>query len=180
MPNNQNIYAEITNIAEELMRQGKTLAVAESCTGGYIAHLITSISGSSAYFKGGVVAYSNEIKQRILQVQATTLESQGAVSRQTVEEMASNLLNLFDADYAVAVSGIAGPGGGSVEKPVGTVWIAIASGEKRIVSTCFSFGGDRNLIIQQTAAAAFGMLLKVATLDPFISLSYNLKIKSER
>ncbi|MCL2132145.1 MAG: CinA family protein, partial [Lentimicrobiaceae bacterium] len=83
MPNNQNIYAEITNIAEELMRQGKTLAVAESCTGGYIAHLITSISGSSAYFKGGVVAYSNEIKQRILQVQATTLESQGAVSRQT-------------------------------------------------------------------------------------------------
>jgi nicotinamide-nucleotide amidase len=149
-------------VADELLRQKKTLAVAESCTGGYMAQQITAIAGCSAYFKGGVIAYSNEIKQRILQVQATTLENQGAVSEQTVVEMATNLLTLFDVDYAVAVSGIAGPGGGSAEKPVGMVWIAAASKGKGVKSACFTFGNDnRNLIIQRASAAAFNMLLKL-------------------
>jgi len=148
-------------VAEELIRQKKTVAVAESCTGGYIAQQITSIAGSSAYFKGGVVAYSNEIKQQVLQVKAATLENQGAVSRQTVVEMATNLLKLFDVDYAIAVSGIAGPSGGTAEKPVGTVWVSVASKGKSTNSTCFTFGnGNRNLIIQRAGTAALNMLLK--------------------
>ena len=151
----------LISIADKLILQKKTLAVAESCTGGYIAQQITSMAGCSAYFKGGVVAYSNKIKQQVLQVQATTLESQGAVSQQMVEEMANNLLNIFDVDYTIAVSGIAGPSGGSAEKPVGTVWIATAGKEKGTKSTHYRFDkGDRHSIIQQASAAAFNMLLE--------------------
>ena len=103
-----------------------TLSTAESCTGGGIAATITSVAGSSEYFMGGVVAYSNEVKMDLLHVSAETLEKHGAVSRETVMEMAAGAMKTLKTDCAIATSGIAGPGGGSAEKPVGTIWIAVA------------------------------------------------------
>lgn len=102
------------------------LSTAESCTGGGIAALITSIPGSSNYFKGGIVAYSNEVKMSLLDVSAETLEMYGAVSRETVTEMAKGVMKRLKTDCAIATSGIAGPGGGTPEKPVGTIWMAVA------------------------------------------------------
>ena len=111
----------------ELLKEKKLfLSTAESCTGGGIAVLITSIPGSSEYFNGGIVAYSNEIKMSLLHVSAETLEKYGAVSRETVTEMVKGAMKTLKTDCAVATSGIAGPGGGTPEKPVGTVWIAAA------------------------------------------------------
>ena len=111
----------------ELLKEKKLfLSTAESCTGGGIAVLITSIPGSSEYFNGGIVAYSNEIKMSLLHVSAETLEKDGAVSRETVTEMVKGAMKTLKTDCAVATSGIAGPGGGTPEKPVGTVWIAAA------------------------------------------------------
>ncbi|MBQ8501607.1 MAG: CinA family protein [Bacteroides sp.] len=103
-----------------------SLSTAESCTGGSIAALVTSVPGSSEYFKGGIVAYSNEVKVNLLGVSSSTLEKQGAVSRETVVEMAKGAMKTLKTDCAIATSGIAGPGGGSKEKPIGTVWIAVA------------------------------------------------------
>ncbi len=119
-------------LGEELKRKGSTLATAESCTGGNIAACITGIAGSSAYFKGGVVAYANEVKQNLLHVSASTLERYGAVSEQTVREMVQGAIEMLSSDYAVATSGIAGPDGGTPEKPVGTIWIAAGSKNKII------------------------------------------------
>ena len=144
-------------IADKLNANNKTLATAESCTGGYIAHLITSLAGSSAYFNGGVVVYSNEMKNKLLHVQTQTLESYGAVSRETVEEMAKNTLSICQTDYSIAVSGIAGPSGGSQEKPVGTVWIAVAN-KNHVNSQCFSFGNGRERVIRQAAIRGLLML----------------------
>ncbi|WP_370793769.1 CinA family protein [Bacteroides stercorirosoris] len=118
---------KLEEIVGELLRGKKlTLSTAESCTGGSIAALVTSVPGSSAYFNGGIVAYSNEVKMALLHVSAETLEKYGAVSRETVTEMARGAMKALKTDCAVATSGIAGPGGGSREKPVGTVWIAAA------------------------------------------------------
>lgn len=118
------------NIEEKigvLLKEKKlSLSTAESCTGGGIAALVTSVPGSSEYFNGGIVAYSNEVKMDLLQVSAETLEKYGAVSRETVMEMAKGAMKTLKTDCAVATSGIAGPGGGTPEKPVGTVWIAVA------------------------------------------------------
>lgn len=144
-------------IGNLLREKNLTLATAESCTGGYIAHLITSVAGSSDYFKGSVVAYANEIKQRLLHVSATDLDVYGAVSRQVVEQMAQGVKNQFNTDVAVATSGIAGPGGGTEEKPVGTVWIAVAVHD-RVVSECFQFGMFRDRNITRSSMAAFAML----------------------
>ena len=113
-----------------LKEKNKTVATAESCTGGYIAHLITSVAGSSAYFKGSVVSYDNSIKKNVLHVDDVTLNTVGAVSEETVEQMIKGILSMMQTDYAVAVSGIMGPGGGSEEKPVGTVWIAVGNKNK--------------------------------------------------
>ena len=116
---------KLEEIVGELLREKKlSLSTAESCTGGSIAALVTSVPGSSAYFNGGIVAYSNEVKMALLHVSAETLEKYGAVSRETVTEMARGAMKALKTDCAVATSGIAGPGGGSREKPVGTVWIA--------------------------------------------------------
>jgi nicotinamide-nucleotide amidase len=109
-----------------LVEKGQSLAVAESCTGGYISHLITSVPGSSGWFKGGVTAYSNQIKQNLLGVSAELLEQHGAVSEHIVYEMAEGVRRKMNTDFSVATSGIAGPTGGTEEKPVGTVWIAVA------------------------------------------------------
>ncbi|RZL14501.1 MAG: nicotinamide-nucleotide amidohydrolase family protein, partial [Pedobacter sp.] len=138
--------------------KGLTLSTAESCTGGYIAHLITKHPGSSLVYKGGAVVYSNDLKRSILSVSKFTLDSYGAVSEQTVREMAKGALDHFKTDYSVSVSGIAGPGGDTPDKPVGTVWIAVAS-KRGIVSKLFKFGNKRVQNIERSASAALMMIL---------------------
>lgn len=161
----QNIYSTDNSNLEEvigkmLVQQKATLATAESCTGGYLAHLITSISGSSDYFKGSVISYANEIKINELGVNPTDIENYGAVSQQVVEQMALGVLKKYKVDYAVATSGIAGPTGGTTEKPVGTVWIAVAN-KNGVVSKSFTFGKIRSVNIERSAVAALGMLREI-------------------
>ncbi len=146
-------------IGNMLRDHQKTLATAESCTGGYIAHLITTIPGSSDYFIGSVVAYANEIKENILGVNAASLEKFGAVSEQVVREMAAGVKNRFGTDYAIAVSGIAGPAGGTEEKPVGTTWIAIATPDS-ITTRMFKLGEHRERNIRKAALSALNLLWK--------------------
>ena len=144
-------------IGEILRQKKKTLAVAESCTGGYIAHLITSIAGSSDYFNGGVIAYSNEIKINVLKVEAKVLEDNGAVSKEVAEQMSDGVRKRLKANFGISTTGIAGPTGGSIEKPVGTVWISVAS-ESEIVSEKFNFGNNRERNIRRAALSALNML----------------------
>lgn len=146
-----------------LKARGKTVATAESCTGGYIAHLLTSHPGSSAYFTGGVVSYDNAVKQKLLQVTDETLLSKGAVSEAAVCQMAAAVRNMMHTDYAIAVSGIMGPDGGTVEKPVGMVWIAVA-GDKTVSAKQFHFRFDRQRNIDLTAINALN-LLRIFVLD---------------
>ncbi len=144
-------------IGRLLIKSSRTLAVAESCTGGNIAHFITSNSGSSAYFKGGVVAYSNEIKNKLLEIPMELIQANGAVSQQVAEAMALGAQNILNADYSVATTGIAGPDGGTDEKPVGTVWIAVA-GPSRITSKKYIFRHNRERNIIRTTHTALNML----------------------
>lgn len=144
-------------IGRLLVSAGKTLAVAESCTGGFIAHSITSNPGSSAYFKGGVVAYSNEIKNRLLMVPEELLEQFGAVSQQVAEAMARGARQVLDADYSIATTGIAGPDGGSDEKPVGTVWVAVA-GPSGVKSEKYIFRHNRERNIIRSSQTALNMM----------------------
>ncbi|MDR3704582.1 MAG: competence/damage-inducible protein A [Paludibacteraceae bacterium] len=144
-------------IGRLLKEKGLKLATAESCTGGNIAHLITTISGSSNYFKGSVVAYSNEIKQQVLGVSSADLEKFGAVSQSVVEQMAQGVLKLTGADIAVSTSGIAGPTGGTAEKPVGTIWVAVCTRNK-LVSREFHFGNIRSRNVAMATLSAFTML----------------------
>lgn len=157
--NDEPIFETIGRLLRE---KGKTLSTAESCTGGYIAHLITSLAGSSDYFKGSVIAYSNEVKINILGVNPLSIEKFGAVSEQVVTEMAENAKRILATDYAIAVSGIAGPGGGTIEKPVGTTWIGIASAEKTTARR-LQLGDHRERNIIRTAFAALDMLRKTMT-----------------
>lgn len=137
----------------ELKKRHLTVATAESCTGGNIAHLITSIPGSSEVMLGGVVSYANSVKRSLLGVTDESLQSHGAVSRQVVEQMARGVCGATGAALGIATSGIAGPGGGSDAKPVGTVWIAIClNGE--VSSLCYRFAGNRSRVIEQASAAA--------------------------
>ena len=155
-------YDDVTleEVVGQLLREkGQTLSTAESCTGGYIAHLITSIAGSSDYFQGSVVSYSNEVKSKVLGVPEPDLTEHGAVSQQVVEAMVTGVRKLMGTDYAVATSGIAGPSGGTPEKPVGTTWIAVATPEK-VVSKLFHFGEHRGRNIRRAALAALEMLRK--------------------
>ncbi|MBO7491994.1 MAG: competence/damage-inducible protein A [Bacteroidales bacterium] len=146
-------------VGKLLLKRNCRLATAESCTGGYIAHLITSVPGSSQYFQGSVVSYSNEVKRDILNVREDNLRRRGAVSEEVVSDMALNVMGLLDVDYSVATSGIAGPDGGTEEKPVGTVWIAVAT-PVRLVTQKFQFGKrmGRQQIIERAARAALNML----------------------
>jgi nicotinamide-nucleotide amidase len=143
-----------------LTENGWTLSTAESCTGGAIAKLFTSNPGSSAYFAGSVVAYSNDVKIRLLQVDAQLLASHGAVSREVVEAMALNACRILNTGFSIATSGIAGPSGGTEEKPVGTVWIAVAHRDQ-VVSQLYSFGNDRERTITRTGQTAIFMLRKL-------------------
>ncbi len=148
----------IESVVGQLLRQkGMSLSTAESCTGGNIAQLITSIAGSSDYFKGSVVAYSNEIKEKMLGVPHQTLVDHGAVSEQTVIAMAEGIRKKFETDYAIAVSGIAGPGGGTDEKPVGTTWIAVAT-PTGTNARKFLLGDHRGRNIRKASVAALNML----------------------
>lgn len=147
-----------------LHQKQKTLSTAESCTGGYIAHLITSIPHSSSYFMGGVVSYANEVKMNVLGAKKETLEKYGAVSQQTVEEMVAGVSKKLNTDYAIAVSGIAGPTGGTPEKPVGFVWIAIKTPTK-LLSRHFQFGDNRERNIRITAITALNWLRKEILAD---------------
>ena len=135
-----------------------TMATAESCTGGSIAGLMTSVPGSSDYFLGGVVSYCNEVKHRVLGVSTEDLQTYGAVSRPVVEQMVRGAMRVIGADCAVATSGVAGPGGGTPAKPVGTVWMAAACGE-RLIAQCCHFGPrSRQANIQASVEAALGLL----------------------
>jgi nicotinamide-nucleotide amidase len=141
-----------------------TLSTAESCTGGYISHLITQHAGSSAVFAGGAVAYSYDLKETTLGVQHQTLIEYGAVSEQTVKEMALGAVAKFKTDYSIAVSGIAGPDGGMPGKPVGTVWIAVGAKDK-VVAKLFTFSNKRIQNIERSATAALTMLLNLLKQD---------------
>ncbi len=169
---NEDEQAEIM-IYKLFSKNKLTLSVAESCTGGKISNMLTSVPGSSLYFKGGVVAYSNEIKINSLNVDKSIIEQYGAVSEQVVSEMAVNIREIFKTDYSVAVSGIAGPDGGTDLKPVGTVWIAVSSVIKTI-TRLYSMGNIREQNIQRSANTALTELLKLfLTENNFTALIVN-------
>lgn len=148
-------------LLEKCEVKGWMIATAESCTGGNIAHTITLIPGSSAAFAGGVVSYSNEVKMRVLGVKEETLSEYGAVSIPVVEEMSDGALTATGAQIAMATSGIAGPGGGTPGKPVGTVCIAVATADGQIRSTVAKFNGSRSHVIESATLAALQMALEV-------------------
>jgi nicotinamide-nucleotide amidase len=158
------IYAEdeesLEMVIGKLLKSAKkTVCTAESCTGGEVAHLLTSVAGSSAYYKGSVIAYANSVKTQLLGVEEYIIEKYGAVSQETVKEMAIGARKLLNTDYAVATSGIAGPDGGTETKPAGTIWIAVAS-EKEVVFEKHVFGNDRITNIKRFTLAALNLLRK--------------------
>ncbi len=159
------VIAESDTVLEKVIldfmeQKGLTLSTAESCTGGLIAHLLTQQAGSSKVFIGGAVSYSNALKTSMLGVSEETLKQFGAVSEETVSEMATGAINNYHSDYSISVSGIAGPEGGSAEKPVGTVWIA-ASGKTKTLTKKFTFGSRRAQNIERSAISALSLLYKL-------------------
>ncbi|MDH6358649.1 CinA family protein [Parabacteroides sp. PF5-9] len=156
----ENQTVLIKQVGELLKSRKLSVGTAESCTGGRIASVFTSVPGSSAYFVGSIVSYSNVVKHKLLGVSEAVLDSYGAVSQPVVEQMALGIIQVLRCDCAVATSGIAGPDGGSPEKPVGTVWIA-ATFKKDVVSKCFYFEGDRQQVIQQSTDMALRLLLEL-------------------
>ncbi len=148
-------------LGKALEQQGRILTTAESCTGGWIAKVVTDVPGSSGWFEHGFVSYSNSAKQALLGVTSATLEQHGAVSAETVAEMAQGALRHSRADLAVAVSGVAGPDGGSPDKPVGTVWLAWAVRDGPMRTRRQVFPGDREAVRRQTVAIALEGLLDV-------------------
>ena len=151
-------------VGEALRAKGWTIGTAESCTGGLILHRLTNVAGSSAYVEGGIVAYSNQIKQSVLNVKQGTLIAHGAVSAQAAQEMAQGARALLKTDLAVSVTGIAGPGGGTDEKPVGLTYIALAGPDNFMKVQHHIWDGDRLAIKTASAEAALQMILE-ATLE---------------
>lgn len=147
-------------VAQKLTTMGCTLATAESCTGGTIASRLTALAGASAYYKGGIVAYSNEVKECALGVQHATLAAHGAVSEETVREMVEGVRSRLDSDYAIATTGIAGPAGGTPDKPVGTVWVAVCS-RTETVTQLMHYGDRRQQTIDRTVNQAYAMLIRL-------------------
>ncbi|HWR99291.1 MAG TPA: nicotinamide-nucleotide amidohydrolase family protein, partial [Prolixibacteraceae bacterium] len=148
------------SIGKLLTERGWTISTAESCTGGAIARLFTQNPGSSVYFKGSIVAYSNEVKTNLLGVENNLILNHGAVSREVVEKMAMLACERMNTDLSIATSGVAGPGGGTDEKPVGTVWIAIAH-KGIVISQLYNFGTDRERNIIRTGQTSLFMLRKL-------------------
>lgn len=159
-------YARARAVGQALAARGLRLACAESCTGGGIAHALTAVPGSSAWFERGFVTYSNAAKEQLLGVQPATLAAHGAVSAETVIEMALGTLAHAEAEFAVAVSGIAGPDGGSADKPVGTVWIAWARAGREPQAVRFVFAGDRAMVRAAAVLAALDGVLERLDGDP--------------
>lgn len=163
----QNLLAEIFALSAQLIEtardQGRTIATAESCTGGLIGAAITSAPGSSAVFRGGIIAYHNDIKVEQLGVGTDTIEQFGAVSGPVAEQMARGCLDKLGVDIAVSVTGVAGPGGGSVEKPVGTVWIGLATQNGTHAAKHFFKDMSRNKVRDHTCLAALKTM--ISTLD---------------
>jgi nicotinamide-nucleotide amidase len=160
-----NILSETEEFIEQvvarlLTERKQTVATAESCTAGAIANKLTSISGSSAYYKGSIIAYSNDVKEKICKVATQTIQKYGAVSEQTVTEMAANVRHIIGTDYAIAVSGVAGPSGGTPQKPVGTIWIAIAS-EKNVTTKLLKCGNNRQDNVHRATNGALNLLREV-------------------
>ena len=159
-------------IARRMTAAGKTLAVAESCTGGRIASLITQIPGASRFFYGSVTSYDNSVKENILHVPTEIIASKGAVSRECAEAMALGVRKALGTDYALSTTGIAGPDGGTPEKPVGTVWTAVAypdtknPGKTAVLSRMFRFNNDRSTNIDRFAGSALNLLRTVLLSEP--------------
>ncbi len=147
-------------LAHLMHNAGQTLASAESCTGGAIASKLTALAGASNYFLGGVVSYSNDVKEKALGVQHSTLQAHGAVSEETAREMVTGVRNRLGSDYAVATTGIAGPGGGTPTKPVGTVWIGIAT-PKQVIAKKMHFTGRREQVIERTCNEVYASLIRI-------------------
>lgn len=145
-------------IGQALNARGATVTTAESCTGGWVAKVITDIAGSSAWFERGFVTYSNEAKSQMIGVKPATLEQHGAVSKPVVVEMAIGAIKAARADYAISISGIAGPDGGTASKPVGTVWFGFASAAGEGITRCECFSGDRENVRRQATAYALQTL----------------------
>lgn len=164
MPDDKELFALSERVGEKLLAAGRRLATAESCTGGWVAKACTDIAGSSRWFECGFVTYSNAAKVRDIGVSEQTLASHGAVSEATVREMAAGALRVSGADVAVAISGIAGPDGGTPTKPVGTVWFAVASslGARVVVaSETQLFAGDRDAVRRLSVERALRLVLAV-------------------
>ena len=157
---------DMEKLQEELKSQKKTITTAESCTGGLIASMITEISGSSEIFNGAIVTYSNEIKEQELKVNKNTIIQHGVVSIEVVQEMLIGVLEKFNADYAIAVSGIAGPNGGTNSKPVGTVAIGVMQSDRREKIKIYNFAGNRKEIQLQSAKIALKEILKFICKKP--------------
>ncbi len=150
-------------LGDRCLGAGLRLGCAESCTGGWIGKLLTDVAGSSAWFEGGVISYSNALKSRLLDVPAELIAADGAVSASVATAMARGACRLLQVDLAVAVTGIAGPDGGSVAKPVGTVFLAVASADGRLSVREERFSGDREAVRRATVGAALQMLLEAAS-----------------
>ncbi len=162
-PGDEALHAQAREVAEELQRQKLMLVTAESCTGGWIAKVLTDIPGSSGWFECGVAAYSYEAKESLLGVSPVTLEQCGAVSEEVAREMVSGALARMGGDVAVAVTGIAGPGGGTEDKPVGTVWIGWKRRGGYAHARLFHFDGDREAVRRHTVAAALDGVRRILT-----------------
>jgi nicotinamide-nucleotide amidase len=163
LPIDETLHTLAARVGGVLRDHGELLATAESCTGGWIAKLLTDVPGSSAWFQGGVVTYSNGFKQTLLGVTPETLEHHGAVSRECALEMVAGALARLDASVAVAVTGIAGPTGGTPDKPVGTVWITWQRRGGAANVEAFRFDGDRDAVRRQAVAAALDGIRKILT-----------------
>jgi nicotinamide-nucleotide amidase len=159
--NDEALHALAQVLAEKLVARGWTIASAESCTGGWVSKIITDLDGSSRWFECALVTYSNRSKQELLGVPAATLEQFGAVSQPVVKAMVLGLLDRCNARLGVAVSGIAGPGGGSTDKPVGMVWMAWARPGQMIEAVKYKFDGDREQVRRQAVAEALKGLLRM-------------------
>ena len=155
----QGIDQQVHELAQALIQKGRRVCTAESCTGGLIAKTFTDLAGSSDWFDRGFVTYSNAAKNEMLGVPASLIEDYGAVSEAVANAMASGALRHSEADYAIAVTGVAGPGGGSDEKPVGTVWIAVAS-LHHVEANCHQFAGDRAAVREATLVAGLEKLIE--------------------
>ena len=154
--------ASVQTVADRLLKRRQKVCTAESCTGGLIAKTFTDLAGSSDWFERGFVTYSNDAKNEMLAVPASLIEDYGAVSEAVATAMASGALRHSKADYSIAVTGVAGPGGGSDDKPVGTVWIALASAEQ-MVARRYQFDGDRQAVRAATMQTALELLLDLVS-----------------